>query len=68
MNIYYVNANAQPTGEHEVHTQSCTHGATFLNRRDLGYQLDGRFAVQAARNYYQNVDGCMYCCPEAHTR
>ncbi len=69
MPYYYVNKNAQSTGEHEVHTTSCNHGPLYeSNKQSLGSHSDCKSAVQAAKQYYSNVDGCYYCCNECHTR
>ena len=66
MNHYYVNNNAQPTGEHEVHKESCQYLPT--NRTDLGYCSDCTEAVRKARQIYSNVDGCYYCSYPCHKR
>lgn len=38
------------------------------NRIFLGYFTNGKEAVREAKKHYSNVDGCFFCCPEAHTR
>lgn len=68
MNRYYVNSEAQTTGEHEVHKTVCSHGASFRHRIDLGYHAYDESALRAARQYYSNVDGCAFCCPSIHHR
>ena len=60
MELYYVNRNAQPTGEHEVHTSSCAHGPSIKNRINLGFFHNNSEAIKEARKYYNNVDGCFY--------
>ncbi|MBE6202229.1 MAG: hypothetical protein E7135_01035 [Rikenellaceae bacterium] len=64
----YINTNAQPTGEHEVHTSSCAHGPSIKNRINLGIFHNSSEAIREAKRYYNNVDGCFYCCPENHRR
>ena len=64
---YYVNKNAQSTGEHEVHRNDCHRLPDVENRLFLGYFTNGIDAVKAAKLYYSKVDGCYYCCKEAHT-
>lgn len=66
--FYYVNKIAKPTGEHEVHASSCRYLPSVENRICLGFFANGKDAVREAKRYYSNVDGCFYCCPEAHTR
>ena len=66
--FYYVNKIAQPTDEHEVHASSCRYLPSVENRICLGFFANGKDAVREAKRYYSNVDGCFYCCPEAHTR
>ena len=69
MPYYYVNKNAQPGGEHEIHTTSCNHGVTIeSNKLSLGYHSDCKGAKQEAKKHYTNVDGCYYCCKDCHTR
>lgn len=65
---YYVNDNAQPTGEHEVHTENCTHGANLKNRTYLGDFSNCQDAVRKAKNRYSDVDGCAYCAAPCHTK
>lgn len=68
MGYYYVNRNAQPTGEHEVHEGSCPYLPTIENRIYLGIFDNCQQAVREAKKYYSNVDGCYYCCWPCHTR
>lgn len=66
---YYVNQNAQPTGEHEVHREDCGHLPDFSNREYLGIFYNCHEAVRAARaKNYSNVDGCFYCCLDCHKK
>ena len=67
---YCVNRNAQPTGEHEVHKLdgSCTRLPEKSNQLDLGWHPDCHSAVRKAREFYNNVDGCYYCCASYHTK
>ena len=65
---YFVNRNAQRTGEHEVHRQGCSHPPAERNRIDLGKFDNCRDALRAARQHFRQVDGCFYCSKECHTR
>ena len=65
---YYVNTNAQSTGEHEVHKDGCHRMPELQNRIYLGYFSDAKEAVREARRYFSNVDGCYYCASEAHKK
>lgn len=66
---YYVNKNAQSTGEHEVHqTTGCPTPANPENRVALGEFATCKGAIAAARKHYANVDGCRNCSPACHTR
>lgn len=65
---YYVNDNAQPTGEHEVHKAGCSWLALARSTTALGVFSDCRGAVTKAREHYANADGCKHCCPACHTR
>lgn len=68
MDYYYVNKNAQLTGEHEVHTGSCKYLPVEENRIYLGYFSSCKEALEEARKYYSDVDGCYYCCYPCHTK
>ena len=59
---YYVNKNPQSTGEHEVHNDTCEHLPEKENRMFLGVYDNCKDAVNEAKKYYSNVDGCFYCC------
>ncbi len=58
---YYVNKNAQPTGEHEVHRSGCAWMPDPQNRLYLGDFTTCRPAVQEAKKHYYQVDRCKYC-------
>ena len=70
MPTYCVNKNSQPTGEHEVHDTTCERPnmPEPQNRKDLGWHSDCHGAVKAAKQHYDNVDGCYYCCNPCHTK
>lgn len=68
MDYYYVNKNAQPTGEHEVHKSTCGRLSNTDNLIGLGYFFNCADALREARKYYNNVDGCFYCCLACHKR
>jgi hypothetical protein len=59
--VYYVNRNAQKSGDHEVHTTDCKQGAKEENRLYLGTFESCRDAVRAAKKHYRQSDGCHYC-------
>lgn len=64
---YYVNKNAQPNGDHEVHTASCSFVPDPENRIYLGEFSSCYGAVREAKKLYPKSDGCFYCCKECHT-
>jgi hypothetical protein len=66
MTNYYVNDNAQPNGDHEVHRDGCTYMP--VNKKYLGHFDNCRDAVNAARRYHSQVNGCYYCSIECHTQ
>jgi len=68
MNHYYVNDNAQSTGEHEVHKEGCHKLPNPTNRTYLGYFENCHKAVTKAKEIFRNVDGCYYCSNACHTR
>ena len=68
MAYYYVNQNAQPTGEHEVHKAGCEYLKKVVKRLTLGDFSNCHDAVREAKKHYANSDGCYYCCNECHTK
>ncbi len=67
---FCVNKNAQPgSGDHEVHDLSSQQGCLPdpANRLNLGTYTSCRGAVNAAKQYYDDVNGCYYCANECHT-
>ena len=66
--IYYVNKNAQYSGEHEIHTSDCAFLPSVENRIFLGYFNNSSEALKVAKQYFNNVDGCFYCCPKSHKK
>jgi hypothetical protein len=66
--LYYVNKNAQNTGEHEVHKGDCPVGPLPENSQYLGVFSSCKDAVEKAKEYYANVDGCAVCSPACHTK
>lgn len=57
---YYVNKIAQSTGEHEVHAENCIYLPQYPNRLYLGTFTSPREAVEEAKKYYAEVDGCYF--------
>ena len=68
MKNYYVNTQAQSTGEHEVHSGDCNYLPRVENRRYLGAFDNCKDAVTEAKKTYDNVDGCYYCCNSCHKK
>lgn len=66
--LYYVNTNAQPGGEHEVHVLGCPTPAREDNRRYLGAFRTCEAALQAAAAEFGNVGGCANCLPDCRNR
>lgn len=65
---YYVNANAQSTGEHEVHEEGCSWLRLVTEKEHLGHFNSCHGAIEEAKSRGYNADGCKHCSPECHTR
>lgn len=65
MDHYYVNQNAQPNGDHEVHKSSCTYLPS--SRTYLGQFSRCQEAVLEAKKYYRQSNGCYWCSRDCHT-
>lgn len=64
---YYVNQNAQPNGDHEVHVSTCSYLPAAANRTYLGDFSSCKPAVDEARRHYTQVNGCFHCSEPCHT-
>lgn len=66
---FCVNTEAQSNGDHEVHdldqNKWCLPAAS--HRRALGWHASCQGAVQAAKSYYRQSNGCAWCVPACHT-
>ena len=67
MTNYYVNEEAQPNGDHEVHTKNCDYLPEIQNRKYLGVFSNCHKAVKEAEKHFAQVNGCYYCSKECHT-
>ena len=65
---YYVNDNAQPNGDHEVHRSDCSRLPASENRIYLGDFTSCGLAVTQAKTLYTQVNGCFYCSNPCHTQ
>lgn len=65
---YYVNTNAQPNGDHEVHTNACNWLPSAENRKYLGSFDSCAEAVEKAKTSYPTTaNGCVHCSSACHT-
>jgi hypothetical protein len=64
---FYVNNNAQPNGDHEVHEAGCSWLAMVNSKKHLGNFSNCRDAVVVAKRTYSTANGCVYCAKACHT-
>lgn len=66
---FYLNANEQPAGEHEVHRDDCYWMPASDNRLYLGIHESCGSAVGRAQVGYPawSINGCMHCSIACHT-
>ena len=68
MPTYYVNKNAQPNGDHEVHREGCSWLPHRNNLIYLGEYWSCSPAVsEAKRKGYSSANGCYHCSNACHT-
>jgi hypothetical protein len=65
MALYYVNNNAQPNGDHEVHVSGCTFMPS--NKTPLGDHPNCQSAVAQAKRIHAQSNGCAFCSRPCHT-
>jgi len=66
---YYVNTNDEhnPGHDHEVHTEEHAHELGIISKIDLGYFDNCHDALEKAKHYYSDADGCAICCRECNS-
>lgn len=66
---YYVNMDDthNPNLHHEVHTEEHANTLGIKNKKYLGYFSNCKFAVEKAKGFYSDADGCSTCCKECNT-
>jgi hypothetical protein len=65
---YCVNRTVQANGDHEVHAEGCIYWPHPQNVQPLGWHAFCQPAVQAARAFYYQVNGCRTCSTGCHTQ
>lgn len=65
---YCVNRTEQTNGDHEVHVRGCVYWPAPSNVQPLGLHSTCVTAVQAAHQYYRQVNGCRHCSLPCHTQ
>jgi hypothetical protein len=65
MPSYYANRRHQPNGDTEVHTSQCH----YFPKKGLylGDFASCAPAVEQAKRYFVNPNGCAHCCPDCNT-
>ena len=60
MDLYFVNSEAHKTGKHLVHKVGCDYFPLIYNY--LGPFSSCQEALEKARRYYTEAEGCQTCC------
>ena len=68
MYSYYLNTNAQASGEYEIHKYGCKYCGNTYNFAFLGHFSNDKDALLFAKRCYPQfkIDGCAYCCNSIH--
>lgn len=67
MKSYILNKNIQmKLGTHKIHTEECKRRPKKENIIYLKECICSIEAKSRAKEYYQNVNGCKYCCKEIY--
>lgn len=65
MDKYVVNKRAQnKSGCHKIHTSTCVRAPEKNNQIELGKCMCPIEAKSRAKEYFDVVNGCKYCCNE----
>jgi hypothetical protein len=67
MEKYWVNNQTytNPKKNHEVHKESCRYLPS--DKKDLGYHHNCKTAMEKAKEFHDDVDGCKVCSDECHS-
>lgn len=65
MDEYFVNTGTDNQGDHEVHKAGCAWMPSSTIA--LGLHAGCFSAVQEAKRYYSQTNGCAFCSPLCHT-
>ncbi len=70
MTKYFVNKNQQSGYgyNHEVHKSWCPYLPESHNLINLGDCYSDKEALRKAQTYFENADGCYYCCESIHKK
>lgn len=63
---YWVDDAPQLNGDHEVHTERCVRLPKYDRRTSLGVHGDCWDALEKAKLYYLQVNGCKRCSRGCH--
>lgn len=59
---YFVNKEVQSSGSHQVHASRCLWIPDSPKRIFLGDFETSQEALEAAKQHFEKVNGCIYCC------
>tara|TARA_R110002072_G_scaffold303135_2_gene495230 strand:- start:20393 stop:20596 length:204 start_codon:yes stop_codon:yes gene_type:complete len=65
---FYACKVEQSNGDHEVHTTTCIFLPIKENRISLGEFFDCSDAIEKAKDYYEQVNGCFFCSRLCHEK
>ncbi len=64
---YIINRNKDDNGYNEIHDTTCKHLPALQNQVNLGWYLNSKEALSAAKTLgWKDADGCYHCCNEIH--
>lgn len=63
---YWVSDEALLNGTHEIHDHACARLPPEMRRTSLGVHIDCWDALEHAKMFYNQVNGCPECTPICH--
>lgn len=66
MSRFYVDRIALGNGDHEVHKEDCVFLPGTDHCIDLGIHKSGESAVNKAKIFYDQANGCYYCSDDCY--
>ena len=60
--MFFVSKKVDNNNEHIVHSSNCDYLPLPISRLDLGELYSCESAMERAKEFFENSNGCIHCC------